>query len=32
MFVFGMLVGLALVVVGAVLGTLVQRRFDWPWK
>ena len=32
MFVFGMLVGLACIVVGAILGAVVQRTFDWPWK
>lgn len=32
MFVFGLIVGLAIFIVGAVGGTLLQAKLGWPWK
>jgi hypothetical protein len=32
MFLLGMIVGLALVVVGAAIGTFIQYKTGWPWN
>jgi hypothetical protein len=32
MFVFGLIVALAIFAVGVVGGTLLQSKLGWPWK